>query len=80
VDDELEILAALRERSRRAVLCIFSLLSLLALAAGVAVHSFPASLGLAHENPEAIAHCFLFMGTSYALTMILWDWLFGHRV
>ena len=71
-----EILLKLRERSRRFMQMTFAGLAILTLSAGLAVHHYAPGLGLAEEDPAAIANCFLSMALSYAATIFVWEWLF----
>lgn len=71
-----EVLLELRERSRRIMQATFAGLAILALAAGLAVRHYAPGLGLAEDDPAAIADCFLCMAISYAATIFIWEWLF----
>lgn len=68
-----DVLAEVRERSYKFMQISFSLLSLAAIAAGLAVHFFAPELGLSEEQPAAVANSFLFMGVAYVLTLFAWD-------
>lgn len=77
MDLEDRTLAEVRHRARRNVLCTFSGIALAALAAALVAHHAPGALMLPPGESEGIAKGFLFMGTAYALTLYVWDWMFG---
>ena len=78
-NDDDDIILDLRQRSRRVMQTTFAGLAILALTAGLAVRHYAPGLGLAEEDPVAIANCFLCMAISYAATIFIWDWLFDPQ-
>ena len=75
-DSDDEIILALRAQSRLFMQKTFAGLAVLALLAGIAVRNFAPGLGLAAEDPGAIANCFLAMAIAYGATIFIWEWLF----
>lgn len=78
-NDDAEIIAHVRERSRRLVQSVFAGFALLFAALALAAHSAPSLFSLPIDEMPRIAAAFLFLASAYTLTIFVWDWLFGSN-
>ncbi|MEQ1577456.1 MAG: hypothetical protein ABL894_07375 [Hyphomicrobium sp.] len=76
-NDDAQIIAEVRERSRRFVQSVFACFALLFAALALAAHSTPGMFALPAGEMPRIAMAFLFLSSAYTLTLFVWDWLFG---
>lgn len=76
--DQDEIMARVRERSRKAVHVIFAVLAFSSLAIGLGLHHWPDVVGLPGTDGETVARSFLYMGAAYVATLFAWDWLLAE--
>lgn len=72
-----EPIAVIRLRSYRFVQTVFVIFTLTFAALGLAAHHAPGVLPLSSAEPKLIADSFLFLASAYALTLFVWDWVYG---
>lgn len=78
-NDDAEIVAVVRERSRRFVQTVFAGFALMFAALAWAAHSAPDLFSIPDGDMPRIAMAFLFLASAYTLTLFVWDWLFDHN-
>jgi hypothetical protein len=76
MNDDAEINAEIRDRSRRFVMIMFTAFSLLFSSLALAAHWTPAVFSMELEDMPRIAASFLFLASAYTLTMFVWDLIF----
>jgi hypothetical protein len=69
----------MRERSNRFVQCVFTAFTLTFVVLGLVAHHVPAWLPLPEGEPRFIADSFLCLGSAYALTLFVWEWIYRPR-
>jgi hypothetical protein len=77
--DDADIVALMRERSRRLVQSVFTCFALLFGALAVAAHHAPEAFSLPADEMPRIAMAFLFLSSGYTLMLFVWDWLFEAK-
>lgn len=78
-EDDAELVAVVRERSRRFIQSIFTCFALLFAGLAWAAHSAPDVFSIPQGDMPRIAMAFLFLASAYTLTLFVWDWLFDHN-
>jgi hypothetical protein len=78
-NDDAEIVAEVRARSRRFVQTVFTGFSLLFAVLALIAHSMPGAFSLPADEMPRIAMAFLFLASAYTLTLFVWDWLFHDQ-
>lgn len=78
-NDDAEIIAHVRERSRRFVQSVFGGFSLLFAVLALAAHGAPNVFSMPADEMPRIATAFLFLSSAYTLTIFVWDWLFTSK-
>jgi len=77
-NDDAEIVALVRERSRKFVHTVFAGFAVIFAALALAAHNAPWLFSMpAHDMPR-IAASLLFLSAAYVATMFVWDWMFGR--
>ncbi len=76
MNDDAEIYAALRDRSRRVVMSMFAAFAVLFSSLALVAHWVPGAFSIEPEHLPRIASSFLFLASAYTLTMFVWDLLF----
>jgi uncharacterized membrane protein YbhN (UPF0104 family) len=76
MNDDADINAVIRDRSRRFVMAMFATFALMFAALALAAHWLPQLFSIASTDMPQIAASFLFLASAYTLTMFIWDLLF----
>jgi hypothetical protein len=76
-NDDDEIIAVLRDRSRRLVQTVFAAFVIIFAGLALAANNAPDMFQFPAEEMPRIASAFLALASGYALIMFAWDWLFG---
>jgi hypothetical protein len=76
MNDDAEINAVIRDRSRRFVISMFAAFALMFAGLALVAHLAPHLFSLAPEDMPRIAASFLFLASAYTLTMFVWDFIF----
>ena len=75
-NEDAEIVAEVRARSRRFVQTVFASFALMFAFLALIAHSMPDAFSLPANEMPRIATAFLFLASAYTLTLFVWDWLF----
>lgn len=78
-NEDADIVAEVRERSRRFVQSVFGGFALLFAVLALAAHNAPSIFTLPASEMPRIATAFLFLSSAYTLTIFVWDWLFTSK-
>jgi hypothetical protein len=76
-DNDDQVLDAVRHRSNVFVQCVFTAFTLTFIVIGLIAHHAPAWLPLPAGEPRFIADSFLCLGSAYALTLYVWEWIYS---
>ena len=76
MNDDAEINAVIKDRSRRFVMGMFAAFALMFAALALAAHWLPDMFSIASEDMPRIAASFLFLASAYTMTMFIWDLIF----
>jgi hypothetical protein len=79
MNDDADLNAGIKDRSRRFVMSMFAAFALLFSGLALAAHWMPHLFSIASEDMPRIAAAFLFLASAYALTMFVWDLLFPEN-
>ena len=77
--DDDEPVEAIRFRSYRFVQIVFVCFTLVFALLGLAAHHAPSIVPLPPADPKLMADSFLLLASAYAVTLFVWDWVYGPR-
>jgi hypothetical protein len=76
MNDDSEITAEIRDRSRRFVMSMFAAFAVFFSVLALAAHWAPGLFTMPMEDMPRIAAAFLFLASAYTMTMFVWDLIF----